>query len=110
MDLMSELLKIKQKLKRSSIYIPNDTVMIVDANCGYNALEQVETYNNLIGITGIIATKLDIVKRPGIVMSICHKLNVPVYGVSDGEEKDKIHDLDCEKFADLVLSGTNDIL
>ena len=109
-DLMSELLKIKQKLKKTSIHIPHDTVLVIDANCGYNALEQADMYNSLIGITGIIATKFDIVKNPGILMSVCKKLNVPVYGVSDGEEKDKIHDLDCDKFADLVLSGLDEIL
>ncbi len=109
-DLMSELLKIKQKLKKTSIYIPHDTVLVIDANCGYNALEQADMYNNLIGITGVIATKFDIVKNPGILMSVCKKLNVPVYGVSDGEEKDKIHDLDCDKFADLVLSGIDELL
>lgn len=109
-DLMAELLKIKQKLKEISIKIPNDVVLIIDSSCGYNALEQAKMYNDLIGITGIIATKIDIAKKPGIILSICKKFNIKIFGVCNGEEKDKINSLDPQGFVDAILCDINKIL
>lgn len=102
-NLMAELLKMKQKLHEISIYAPNDVVLIIDANCGYNALQQVKMYNDLIGITGIIATKIDIAKKPGSILSICKMYNIPIYGIADGENKSSIKDLDADKFAKSIL-------
>ena len=108
-NLMAELLKMKQKLHEISINAPNDVVLIIDANCGYNALQQVKMYNDLIGITGIIATKVDIAKRPGSILSVCRKYNVPIYGIADGETKDTIKDLDADKFAKAILCDIDSV-
>ena len=102
-DLMAELFKMKQKLHEISNTVPNDVVLIIDANNGYNAMEQARIYNELIGITGIIATKLDIAKRPGTILSICSKFNIKIFGVCNGENKDSINDLDPKAFADAIL-------
>ena len=109
-NLMAELLKIKYKLHEISFYIPNDVILIVDASGGYNLLEQAKMYNDLIGITGIIATKLDITKKPGIILSICEKFNIKIFGICDGEERNKIRELDPKSFADAILSDINDIM
>ena len=109
-NLMAELLKIKYKLHEISFYIPNDVVLIVDASGGYNLLEQAKMYNDLIGITGIIATKLDITKKPGIILSICEKFNIKIFGICDGEGINKIRELEPKSFADAILSDINDIM
>ena len=109
-NLMAELLKIKYKLHEISFYIPNDVVLIVDASGGYNLLEQAKMYNDLIGITGIIATKLDIARKPGIILSICEKFNIKIFGIYDGEERNKIRELEPKSFADAILSDINDIM
>ena len=109
-NLMAELLKIKYKLHEISFYIPNDVVLIVDASGGYNLLEQAKMYNDLIGITGIIATKLDIARKPGIILSICEKFNIKIFGICDGEERNKIRELEPKSFADAILSDINDIM
>ncbi len=106
-NLMIELLKIKQKLNKISKDLPHDVVLVVDSCCGYNAIEQATIYNNLIGITGIIATKLDISKHPGIILSICCKFNIKIFGICYGKENNKIDDLNPRRFADLLLHGIN---
>jgi fused signal recognition particle receptor len=108
--LMSELLKIKQKLHKFSKEMPHDVVLVVDSCHGYSALDQIITYNKTIGITGIVLTKLDINKNPGIIVSICGILkNIKIFGICYGEESDKIDDIDPKKIADSVLSGLEEI-
>ena len=109
-DLMSELLKIKHKLHEISYYAPNDIILIIDSSCGYNAIEQVKTYNDLIGITGIIATKLDIAKSPGMILSICKEFGVKIFGFCNGEAVDKISDVNPKDFADAVLRNIGSIM
>ena len=103
-SLMAELAKIKKKLNNYSKTIPNDVVLVVDSNCGYESFRQVKNYNNLIGITGIIATKLDISGRPGMIFSICEKLNVKIFGFCDGVTEDAIHDVEPKYFIDMILN------
>ena len=109
-DLMAELLKIKHKLKEISNKIPHDVVLIIDASSGYNAMEQAKMYNDLIGITGIIATKVDIAKRPGIILSICSQFNIKIFGVCNGENKDNISDLDPQEFANSILCDIDKLI
>ena len=98
-SLMAELLKMKQKLRELANGAPHDVILVIDANCGYNALSQTQTYNDLIGITGLIATKVDIARRPGALLSVCKMFKVPIYGISDGEDKKNIRDLNPDEFA-----------
>lgn len=109
-DLMAELLKIKHKLKEISNKIPHDVVLVIDASSGYNAMEQAKMYNDLVGVTGIIATKIDLAKRPGIILSICSQFNIKIFGVCNGEEKDKISDLEPEEFTKSILCDIDKIL
>lgn len=108
-NLMAELFKLKWELKKTSNNIPNDIVLIIDSSCGYNALEQVKMYNELIGLTGIIATKIDISKRPGIILSVCKLYDICIFGVSDGERREQIRDLEPQEFADSILKDINSI-
>lgn len=109
-DLMAELFKMKQKLHEISNRIPHEVVLIIDTNSGYNAMEQAKMYDDLIGITGIIATKVDISKRPGMILSICKKFNIKIFGICNGEEKDKINDLDPKAFAEAILCDIGTIM
>ena len=102
-DLMAELLKMKQKICSYVRGAPHDVVLIVDSNCGYSAMEQVKMYNDLIGITGIIATKMDISVTAGSVLSVCHLFKIPIYGITNGEKEGDIKDLYPEEFATMLL-------
>lgn len=109
-DLMAELVKLKQKLKEFSYKIPHDVVLIIDATCGYNAIEQAKMYNELIGITGIILTKTDITKQAGAILSICKQFNIGIFGVSNGEGKDNIDDFDPKKFTEDLFCNIDKII
>ncbi|MBQ7552549.1 MAG: AAA family ATPase [Rickettsiales bacterium] len=106
-DLMAELLKMKQKICSYVRGAPHDVVLIVDSNCGYSAMEQVKMYNDLIGITGIIATKMDISVSAGSILSVCHLFKIPIYGITNGEKEGDIKDLNPEEFADMLLQDIN---
>ena len=109
-DLMAELVKLKQKLKEFSYKIPHDVVLVIDATCGYNAIEQAKMYNELIGITGIILTKTDITKQVGTILSICNKFDIGIFGVSNGEGKDDIDDFDPKKFTEELFNNIDKIM
>ena len=109
-DLMAELVKLKQKLKEFSYKIPHDVVLVVDATCGYNAIEQAKMYNELIGITGIILTKTDISQKAGAILSICKQFNLGIFGVSNGEEKNDIDDFDPKKFTEDLFCNIDKIM
>ena len=106
-DLMAELLKMKQKICSYVRGAPHDVVLIVDSNCGYSAMEQVKMYNDLIGITGIIATKMDISITAGSILSVCHLFKIPIYGITNGEKEGDIKDLNPKEFADMLLQDIN---
>jgi fused signal recognition particle receptor len=106
-DLMAELLKMKQKLKEQAMWAPNEVILVIDTNCGNSALQQARIYNDLIGITGVIATKADISKRFGSVFSICCMYKIPLYGITNGEKSDDIEDLDTDEFVKQILKGIN---
>lgn len=102
-NLMAELLKMKQKIKEQIVGAPHEILLIIDANCGYNAIQQAQMYNDLLGITGIIVTKVDISNGLGTVLSICKLLNIPIYGITNGEKDGDINDLDPEQFTYTLL-------
>ena len=106
-NLMAELVKMKRKIGSYVNGAPHDVVLIIDSNCGYNAMEQVKLYNELIGITGIIATKMDISIKAGSILSICHLFKIPIYGITNGEKEGDIKDLDPEEFANMLLKDIN---
>lgn len=108
--LMDELQKVKKELYKITNNTLNDVVLVIDSTCGYNALKQAKIYDEIIGITGIIATKIDIAKRPGIILSVCEKLNMKIFGVCNGEKNDEINDLDLDKFTNAILQDVINVL
>ena len=108
-NLMAELLKMKQRLCSYVRGAPHDVVLIIDSNCGYNAMDQVKLYNNLIGITGIIATKMDIAIKAGSILSVCYMFKIPIYGITNGNKEGDIKDLDPEEFTNMLLNDINSI-
>ncbi len=102
-NLVLELMHIKSKIAAVVRGAPHQNIMILDANCGYNAIHQVETFHYKIGIHGIVLTKIDIAQKLGIVMSICKKYKLPIYGITDGETKENIRDFNVKEFANIIL-------
>jgi fused signal recognition particle receptor len=89
-DLMGELSKIKRVLGKFDATAPHDVVLVLDATTGQNALNQIEVFTEIAGVTGLIMTKLDGTARGGILVAAADKYGVPVHAIGIGE---KMHDL-----------------
>ena len=106
-NLMAELKKINKVINRVSDTAPHETLLVLDATTGQNALVQAETFNRDLGVTGIALTKLDGTAKGGIVVSIVDKLGIPVKLIGIGEGIDDLRDFDPEAYVQAILSRDN---
>ena len=98
-NLMQELVKVKRVLEKRLPTAPNEVLLVIDANTGQNALSQARIFDEALGLTGIVLTKLDGTARGGIVVAIARELGIPVRFVGLGEAIDDIEPFDCTAFA-----------
>jgi|SRR5208283_880799 len=96
--LMDELKKINRVIKKSISDAPQETLLIVDATTGQNAIRQARTFNEAVGITGIALTKLDGTAKGGIVFAIKKDLDIPIRLIGIGEAADDLKDFEPEDF------------
>jgi fused signal recognition particle receptor len=89
-NLMDELKKIKRVIEKKIGREPDETLLVIDSNVGQNAKSQAEIFNDSIGVTGIILTKIDSTSKGGIVITIKNDLKIPVKLVTYGEKIDDI--------------------
>jgi len=82
---------------------PDETLLVLDANIGQNAKSQAEIFNNSIGVTGIILTKIDSTSKGGIVITIKNDLNIPVKLVTYGEKIDNIDYFNPKEFVNELI-------
>ncbi len=99
-NLMEELRKIKRVLKRENDAYPQETLLILDATVGQNALSQTKTFKELIDISGIIMTKLDGTAKGGILVNVSREFNVPVKFIGTGEKVDDLEFFNSKEFAE----------
>jgi fused signal recognition particle receptor len=102
-NLMEELKKIKRSVNKKLPGAPHEILLVLDATTGQNALTQAKNFHEALDVTGIALTKLDGTAKGGIVVSICHSLNVPLMYIGVGEQ---IHDLqafDADKFVNALF-------
>ncbi|WP_343153710.1 signal recognition particle-docking protein FtsY [Buchnera aphidicola (Mindarus keteleerifoliae)] len=97
--LMEELKKIKRVIKKIEGIIFNETIVVIDASIGQNSINQVKLFNEYLGLSGIILTKLDGTSKGGIIFNLANKFKIPVQYVGTGE---KITDLSYFKSSDFV--------
>ena len=102
-NLMEELKKIKRSIGKKIPSAPHDTLLVLDATTGQNAVSQAKLFNEQIDITGIVLTKLDGTAKGGIVLSICNSLNVPIRYIGIGEGVDDLQEFDSKLFVDALL-------
>lgn len=101
--LMEELKKIKRVLGKSVNSAPQETLLVVDATNGQNALHQARMFNEAIGVTGLVLTKLDGTAKGGIVLAIRRELNIPIRMIGVGESIDDCRDFVPEEFASALF-------
>ena len=99
-NLMEEYKKIANVTKKIDAEAPHDVVLVLDATSGQNIINQVEEFNKIIPITGIIMTKLDGTAKGGILLALAKKYKLPIIALGLGEKEDDLQIFEAEKFAD----------
>ena len=99
-NLMEEYKKIANVTKKIDPEASHDVILVLDATSGQNVINQVEEFNKIIPITGLIMTKLDGTAKGGILLAVAKKYKLPIIALGLGEKEDDLQIFDAEKFAD----------
>jgi len=102
-NLMQELNKIKRTLAKHDEKAPHESLLVVDATTGSNALSQAREFHQAVGLTGLIVTKLDGSGKGGVVISIQNELGIPTRFIGTGEKLDQIAPFDGRAFVEQML-------
>ena len=105
-NLMEEYKKIANVTKKVIPDAPNEVILVLDATSGQNVINQVDEFNKIIPLTGIIMTKLDGTAKGGILIAIAQKYKLPIIAIGLGEKIDDLQIFDSKKFADAFI-GSN---
>ncbi|CAG9175176.1 signal recognition particle-docking protein FtsY [Cupriavidus respiraculi] len=103
LHLMEELRKVKRVIGKAMPSAPHELLLVIDANTGQNALAQVRAFDDALGLTGLIVTKLDGTAKGGILAAIARQRPVPVYFVGVGEKVEDLQPFKAREFADALL-------
>ena len=99
-NLMEEYKKIANVTKKIDPDAPHDVILILDATSGQNIINQVEEFNKIIPITGLVMTKLDGTAKGGILLALAKKYKLPIIALGLGEKEDDLQIFNAEKFAE----------
>ena len=102
-NLMEEYKKIANVTKKIDPNAPHDVILVLDATSGQNVINQVEEFNKIIPITGLIMTKLDGTAKGGILLALAKKYKLPMIALGLGEKEDDLQIFNAEKFADAFI-------
>jgi fused signal recognition particle receptor len=104
-DLMAELEKVIRVIRKQDETAPHQTLLVLDATTGQNALNQVDVFTKVAGVTGLVMTKLDGTARGGILVAIARKYGLPVHMIGVGEGVDDLQDFSAENFAKAITGA-----
>lgn len=103
-DLMEELAKIVRVIRKIDETAPHNTLLVLDATTGQNALSQVRTFRDLADVSGLVMTKLDGTAKGGVLVALADKFGLPIHAIGVGEQIDDLAPFDPEEFA-AALTG-----
>ncbi len=101
-ELMDELAKIRRVLGRLNVEAPHDVVLVLDATNGQNALQQIEIFKEVAGVTGLIMTKLDGTARGGVLVAAAEQYGLPIHAIGVGEKIDDLRPFDPDLVARVI--------
>lgn len=104
-DLMAELAKIVRVLKKIDEAAPHAVVLVLDATTGQNALNQVQTFQEIAGVTNLVVTKLDGTARGGILVAIAERFGLPINAIGVGEGIEDFEPFDAQDFARAIAGA-----
>ncbi|MCV2349851.1 signal recognition particle-docking protein FtsY [Paucibacter sp. Y2R2-4] len=103
LHLMEELKKIKRVIGKAQEGAPHEVLLVVDGNTGQNALSQVKSFDDALGLTGLIVTKLDGTAKGGVLAAIARERAIPVYFIGVGEKLEDLQTFNAREFAQALL-------
>lgn len=106
-DLMEELSKIIRVIRKVDPTAPHNTLLVLDASTGQNALNQVEIFRKLADVSGLVMTKLDGTAKGGVLVALADKFGLPIHAIGIGEQIDDLAAFDPEEFARALVGETN---
>jgi len=98
-DLMEELAKIVRVIRKKDPQAPHNTLLVLDATTGQNALSQVETFQKMADVSGLVMTKLDGTAKGGVLVALADKFGIPIHAIGVGEQIDDLAPFDPQDFA-----------
>jgi fused signal recognition particle receptor len=102
--LMEELKKIKRVVQKADSSAPHEVLLVIDGNTGQNALAQVKAFDDTLGLTGLIVTKLDGTAKGGVLCAIAREKPIPVYFIGVGEKLEDLETFNAREFAQALLN------
>jgi fused signal recognition particle receptor len=103
LHLMDELKKIKRVVTKADSTAPHEILLVIDGNTGQNALAQVKSFDEALGLTGLIVTKLDGTAKGGVLCAIARERAIPIYFIGVGEKLEDLETFDAREFAQALL-------
>jgi fused signal recognition particle receptor len=104
-NLMEELKKVKRVLSRIDATAPHEVLLVLDGSQGQNALQQAKLFNEALGVTGIVITKLDGTAKGGVVLALAGRMKVPIRYIGVGEAAEDFAVFNAEEFVDALLQS-----
>lgn len=98
-DLMEELAKIVRVIRKKDPTAPHNTLLVLDATTGQNALSQVDIFRKIADVTGLVMTKLDGTARGGVLVALADRFGLPIHAIGVGEQIDDLAPFDPDDFA-----------
>jgi fused signal recognition particle receptor len=106
-NLVEELKKVKRVIAKLDPSAPHETLLVLDASVGQNALNQAQQFNDAVGVTGLAITKLDGTAKGGIIFAIAKQLNIPIRYIGVGEGIDDLRPFDADDFVNALFEMTD---
>ena len=103
LHLMDEIRKVKRVIAKAEPGAPHEILLVLDANTGQNALNQVQTFDAALGVTGLVLTKLDGTAKGGVICAIARHKQIPLRFIGVGEALEDLQPFDAEEFVDALL-------
>ncbi|OWY10985.1 signal recognition particle-docking protein FtsY [Thioclava sp. F42-5] len=102
-DLMEELAKIVRVIRKVDETAPHNTLLVLDATTGQNALQQVDVFRKISNVSGLVMTKLDGTAKGGVLVALADKFGLPIHAIGVGEQLDDLAPFDPEEFAQALV-------
>jgi fused signal recognition particle receptor len=104
-NLMNELEKVVRVVRKLSVNAPHETLLVIDATTGQNGLQQARAFSKVVGLTGLVVTKLDGTAKGGIALAVARELHVPIRRIGVGEQLGDLQPFDPQAYAEAMFGN-----